>query len=186
MHEEIALGGFSEQGVLFIGRLLAEAAFQEGHEVAYMPSYGEEKAGGAVWCDVTISDEKIDDLFIARPTAAIAMSPASLVKFEPAMTPKGLLVVNQSLIQSGVTREDISVVYVPANDLAVELGDNSVGNLVALGALLFNHPVVSVSSIMATMGSMHSQNQERLEMKKRALNHGYTWAEKRLSICLPV
>jgi 2-oxoglutarate ferredoxin oxidoreductase subunit gamma len=178
MHEEIAIGGFGGQGVLFIGRLLAEAAFQEGHEVVYMPSYGAEKRGGAVWCNVTISDEKIGALFTTRPTVAIAMSPVSLAKFEPAMKPEGLLVVNQSLIQSRGTREDIGVVYVPANDLAMELEDNSAGNLVALGALLANRPVASISSIMAAMGSLHSQNQERLEMNQRALHQGYTWAQK--------
>ena len=182
MHEEIAIGGLGGQGVLFVGRILAEATLQEGHEVVYMPSCGVEERGGTVWCNVTISDEKIDALFISRPTVAIAMSPAFLVKFEPAMKPEGLLVVNQSLIQSRGTREDISVVYVPANDLAMELGDDSVGSLVALGALLVNRPVVSISSIMATMDSMYSQNQECLEMNKRALNQGYTWAQKRLSI----
>jgi 2-oxoglutarate ferredoxin oxidoreductase subunit gamma len=86
--------------------------------------------------------------------------------------------VNQSLIPSEVSREDISVVYVPANDLAAETGDNSVGNLVVLGALLANRPVVSMSSIIAVMDGMLSKNQERLEMNKRALNQGYAWMQK--------
>ena len=178
MHEEIALGGFGGQGVLFIGRLLAEASLLEGHEVLYVPSYGAEKRGGNVWCNVTISDEKIGALFITRPTIAIAMNAASLAKFEPAMKPDSLLVINQSLVPSKVSREDIGVVYVPANDLAAELGDNSVGNLVALGALLANRPVVSMSSILAVMDSMLSKDQERLEMNQRALKQGYAWAQK--------
>lgn len=178
MHEEIALGGSGGQGVLFVGRLLAEASLLEGHEVLYVPSYGAEKRGGNVWCNVTISDEKIGALFIARPTIAIAMNPASLAKFEPAMKPESLLVVNQSLIPSKVSREDISVVYVPANDLAAEVGDNSVGNLVALGTLLANRPVVSMSSIIGVMDSMLSKNQERLEVNERALNQGYAWVQK--------
>ncbi|UCH50446.1 MAG: 2-oxoacid:acceptor oxidoreductase family protein, partial [Chloroflexota bacterium] len=167
MHEEIVIGGFDEQGVLFVGQLLAKAALQEGHEVVYMPSCGVEERGDTVWCDITISDEQIGALFITRPTVAIAMTPNSLVKFEPAMKPEGLLVVNQSLIQSRETREDISSVHVPASDLAMELGDNSVSSLVALGALLADRPVVSISSIMATIDSMHYQNQECLEVNKR-------------------
>jgi len=178
VHEEIALGGSGGQGVLFIGRLLAEAGLLEGHEVLYVPSYGAEKRGGNVWCNVTVSDEKIGALFITRPTIAIAMNPASLAKFESTMKPGSLLVVNQSLIPSKVSREDISVVYVPANDLATEVGDNSVGNLVALGTLFANRPVVSMSSIIAVMDSMLSKNQERLEMNKRALNQGYAWAQR--------
>jgi len=178
VHEEIALGGSGGQGVLFIGRLLAEAGLLEGHEVLYVPSYGAEKRGGNVWCNVTISDEKIGALFIARPTIAIVMNLASLVKLEPAMKPESLLMVNQSLIPSKVSREDIHVVYVLANDLAAELGDNSVGNLVTLGALLANRPVVSMSSIIAVMDSMLSKNQERLEMNTLALNKGYAWVQR--------
>ena len=108
MHEEIALGGSGGQGVLFIGRLLAEAGLLEGHEVLYVPSYGAEKRGGNVWCNITISDEKIGALFIGKPTIAIVMNPASLVKFEPAMKPGSLLVVNQSLIPSKVSRDSVS------------------------------------------------------------------------------
>jgi 2-oxoglutarate ferredoxin oxidoreductase subunit gamma len=178
VHEEIALGGSGGQGVLFVGRLMAEASLFEGHEVLYVPSYGAEKLGGNVWCNVTISDEKIGALFIARPKIAIAMNSASLAKFEPAMKPESLLMVNQSLIPSKVSREDISVVYVPANDLAAKVGDNSVGNLVVLGTLLANRPVVSMSSIIAVMDGMLSKNQERLEMNKRALNQGYAWMQK--------
>ena len=178
MHEEIAIAGFGGQGVLFIGRLLVETGLLEGHEVLYVPSYGAEKRGGNVWCNVTISDEKIGALFIARPTIAIAMNPASLAKFEPAMKPESLLVVNQSLIPLKVSREDISVVYVPVSDLATEVGDNSVGNLVVLGTLLANRPVVSMSSIIAVMDGMLSKNQERLEVNKRALNQGYAWVQK--------
>lgn len=178
MHEEIALGGTGGQGVLFVGRLLTEAGLLEGHEVLYVPSYGAEKRGGNVWCNVTISDEKIGALFISKPTIAIVMNPASLVKFESAMKSGSLLVVNQSLIPSKVSREDISVVYVPANDLAAKLGDNSVGNLVALGALLVNRPVVSMSSLITVMDTMLSRNQERLEMNKRALNQGQAWAQR--------
>ncbi|MFC1903815.1 2-oxoacid:acceptor oxidoreductase family protein [Chloroflexota bacterium] len=175
MHEEIAIGGFGGQGVLFLGRLLAEAAFFEGHETVFMPSYGAEKRGGTVWCNVTISDEKIGALFVTQPTIAIAMNSASLTKFEPAVKPEGFLLVNQSLIPSKVSRENISVAYIPANDMAAEVGDNSAGNLVVLGTLLANRPVVSMSSITEVMDNMLSKNQKRLEMNKKALNKGYSW-----------
>jgi 2-oxoglutarate ferredoxin oxidoreductase subunit gamma len=177
VHEEIIIGGFGGQGVLFIGRLLAEAAFQEGHEVVYMPSYGAEKRGGNAWCHVTISDEEIGALFITRPTTAIAMNPTSLAKLEPVMRPEGLVVVNQSLVPSKVSREDVHPVYVPANELAAELGDSSVSNLVALGALLASRPVVSMPGLIAVLDNMLSKNKERLEMNRRALDEGYRRAQ---------
>jgi 2-oxoglutarate ferredoxin oxidoreductase subunit gamma len=178
MHEEIAIGGFGGQGVLFIGRLLAEAVFLEGHEVVFMPSYGAEKRGGTVWCNVTISDEKIGALFIKRPTAAIAMNTASLTKLEPAMKPGGLLVINQSLVLTKATRKDISAVYVPTSELATEPGEASAGNLIALGALLASRPVVTVSGIIKAMDNMLPDHRERLEMNRRALNEGYHRAKR--------
>ncbi len=119
MHAEIVIAGSGGQGVLFIGRLLAEASLLEEREVVWLPSYGAEKRGGTVSCNVTVSDEKIGALVITRPSAAIVMNQTSLEKLEPTMKPGSLLVVNQSLVSSKVSRQDIRVVYVPANDLAI-------------------------------------------------------------------
>ena len=178
MHEEIAIGGFGGQGVLFLGRLLTEAAFREEREVVYMPSYGAEKRGGTVWCNVTISDERIGALFISRPTIAVAMNSASLTRFEQTTRPGGLLVVNQSLVPEKIAREDIDVIYVPVNDLAAELGDSGGSNLVALGALLACRAVVSVSSVNKIMEDTLAKNPERLEINKRSLDKGYSWTQQ--------
>ncbi len=177
MHEEIAIGGLGGQGVLFIGRLLTEAAFREAREVVYMPAYGAEKRGGTVWCNVTISDERIGALFISRPTIAVAMSSASLTRFEQTTKSGGLLVVNQTLVPETVGRNDIDVVYVPANDLAVEAGDSGIGNLVVLGALLAYRPVVSLNSIHQIMEETLTRKQKLLNMNRKALESGYSWTQ---------
>ncbi len=178
MHEEIAIGGFGGQGVLFIGRLLTEAAFREEREVVYMPAYGAEKRGGTVWCNVTISDERIGALFIARPTIAVAMNSASLARFEKTTKADGLLFVNQSLVPETVSRGDISIIYIPANDLAAEAGDSGVGNLVVLGALLACHPVVSSNTIHQIMEESLGKKQKLLHLNQKALEKGYSWTQK--------
>jgi len=177
MHEEIAIGGLGGQGVLFIGRLLTEAAFREEREVVYMPAYGAEKRGGTVWCNVTISDERIGALFISQPTVAVAMSSASLTRFEQTTKSGGLLVVNQTLVPETVGRNDISVVYVPANNLAAEAGDSGIGNLVVLGALLAYRPVVSLNSIHQIMEETLAKKQKLLNMNRKALESGYSWTQ---------
>ena len=177
MHEEIVIGGFGGQGVLFIGRLLTEAAFRENREVVYMPSYGAEKRGGTVWCNVTISDERIGALFISRPTIAVAMNSASLSRFEQTTKAGGLLVVNQSLVPEESAREDIRAVYIPVIELAAEMGDSGSSNLVALGALLACRPVVSIDSVNRIMEAMLAKNPERLEINKSSLQKGFTWTQ---------
>ncbi len=172
MHAEIVIAGSGGQGVLLIGRLLAEAGSMEGHEVVWLPSYGAEKRGGTVSCSVTISDEKIGALSISHPTAAIAMNQTSVEKLESNMKLDSVLVVNESLASSKIGREDIRKVYVPANRLALELGNDSVANLVALGALLAECPVVAKSSILAIMDSMFAKNQKALVANKQAFSKG--------------
>jgi 2-oxoglutarate ferredoxin oxidoreductase subunit gamma len=174
LHAEIVITGSGGQGVLLIGRLLAEVGFMEGHEVVWLPSYGAEKRGGTVSCSVTISDEKIGALCISRPSAAIAMNQAAATKLEPAMKPGSLLVINQSLVSAKVSRDDIRAIYVPANHLASELGNESVANLITLGALIAGCPVVSSSGIMKTMDVMFAKNQKTLEMNRQAFTRGLT------------
>ncbi len=179
MHEEIAIAGFGGQGVLFIGRLLAEASLREEREVVWVPSYGAAKRGGTVWCNIIISDEKIGAMFITSPTAAIAMNPVAFARFEPSVKPGGLLIVNRSLVTAKVKRADIRAVYVPANELAAEAGNDSVGNLVALGALVANCPAVETSSIVTVMEETLTKNKNLLEANKQALNKGYIWKQEK-------
>jgi 2-oxoglutarate ferredoxin oxidoreductase subunit gamma len=172
MHHEIVIAGSGGQGVLLIGRLLAEAGSLEGKEVVWLPSYGAEKRGGTVSCSITISDEKIGALSVTNPNAAIAMSQTSAGKLELSMKIESLLVINKSLVSSKVNRKDIHAVYVPANQLARELGNDSVANLVALGTLIAECPAVSKASILAVMDIMFAKNQKALEINKQAFSKG--------------
>ena len=178
MHEEIAIAGSGGQGVLFIGRLLAQASLLEEREVVWVPSYGAAKRGGTAWCNVIISDEKIGTIFTTKPTVAIAMNEASLAKLEPIVKPGGLLIVNQSMAPSKVSRQDIRAIYIPANDLAAELGGGSASNLLLLGAFLAACPVVSLNSITAALKKTLTGKQRLLEANKRALKKGYARVQK--------
>lgn len=176
MDEGIIIGGAGGQGALFIGRLLAEAGMLEGREVVWLPSYGAEKRGGTVWCHVTIAAEPIGELFVTKPMAAIAMNAAALTRLEPMMKSGGLLVVNQSLASARVRREDIGAIYVPATEMALELSDESVANLVALGAFIAARTVVKMASINTAMDNLLGKS-SRLEMNRKALKRGFAFAQ---------
>jgi 2-oxoglutarate ferredoxin oxidoreductase subunit gamma len=174
VHAEIAIAGTGGQGVLLIGRILAEAGVLEGREAVWLPSYGAEKRGGSVGCHVTISDKKIGSLVVSHPDAAIAMNQVSAVKFEPAMKTDSLLIINKSLVSTKVSRTDIRVSYIPASHLALELGSDSVANMVVLGTLIANFSIVASSSITASMDTMFGKNPKMLEMNKRAFLKGFS------------
>ena len=172
MHAEIIIAGSGGQGVLVIGRLLAEAGFIEGREVVWSPTYGAEKRGGTVSCSVTISDEKIGALVISRPTIGIAMNMAAGIKLEQTIKAGGWLVVNQAEEIFKTKRTDIQMLTVPANSLALKLGGESTANIIILGALLAVNPVVSLDGVIKVMDQLFGHNVKALEMNKQALTKG--------------
>ena len=46
MQSEVMFAGFGGQGILMIGKILAETAMEQGYEVGWVPSYGPEMRGG--------------------------------------------------------------------------------------------------------------------------------------------
>ena len=136
LYEKVIIAGFGGQGIILLGKLLAQAAMKNGHEVTYMPSYGAEVRGGTAHCMIIIADELIASPLIARPDAVITMNEASYKKFSPRVKTGGLLVLNSSMVTGHEPLDTVDVVAVPADDIAVELGSPKSANMVALGAYL--------------------------------------------------
>lgn len=168
--------GFGGQGVLFIGKVLAQAGMMAGRQVTWIPSYGPEMRGGTANCSVIISEKKIGSPTVGKPDIAIVMNEASYKKFLPAVRPGGTLYVNSSLVQTAEGRVDIRIVPVPANEIAHELGQDGVANIVMLGALQALTPAVSDEILLQTLGELAGKNPERLEMNQRALAAGREFA----------
>ena len=173
MQKEVIVSGFGGQGVLFIGQLLGYTGLDEGKEVTWIPSYGPEMRGGTANCTVVVSDEEIGSPFVKNPTAVIAMNLPSLDKYEDLVKPGGVLVVNASMVNRAVDRDDIIVVSIPANEIAEELGSMRSVNMVMLGALLGNLDLLSLDAVeKALEGHLPQRHQRFLEANKQALRKG--------------
>ena len=173
MQTEIITAGFGGQGVLFTGQLLTYAAMDEGREVTWIPSYGPEMRGGTANCIVVISDEEIGSPMVSDPQAVIAMNLPSLDKYEGKVRPGGVLVVNESMVDRAVSRQDIKVVMVKANEIAEELGDKRMMNMVLLGALIANLPVIPLQAIeKALAGHLPERHHKMLPKNYEALKRG--------------
>lgn len=135
MTHEILISGFGGQGVMAIGKTLAEAGMKDGYEVSWLPSYGPEMRGGTANCSVVISDEMIISPIVLEPTVLIAMNAPSLEKFLPNVVPAGKVFVNSSIVEKEVEREDVDAFYIPTMEIAQNLGNPRVANMVMLGAV---------------------------------------------------
>jgi 2-oxoglutarate ferredoxin oxidoreductase subunit gamma len=179
MHEEVIVSGFGGQGALFAGQLLTYTGMDEGWHVTWIPSYGPEMRGGTAHCIVILSDEDIGSPIIRQPTIAIVMNPASMDKYEPLVKLGGLLVANSTLVRQKSERTDIEVVYVPANELAAELGNVRMANVVLLGAMLGTREILPLEGIKRTLDQhIPSERRRIIEPNKRALDRGVAYVRE--------
>ncbi len=162
MQQEIIVSGFGGQGTLFAGQLLAYAAMDNGYHVTWIPSYGPEMRGGKARCTVVISDGEIGSPLVRRPSAAIVLNIPSMEAFEPAVKPGGVLVVNSSLVPQKSERDDIRIVYAPASDMATELGNVRMANVICLAALVEVTGVVSLQAVKQALGDHLPERHRRL------------------------
>ncbi len=131
---EVLMAGFGGQGMLLSGKLLAYAAMNLGKEVSWLPSYGPEMRGGTANVTVCISERPVGSPYITQPTALLVMNQPSLEKFGVRVKEKGLIVVNDTLVPIKADRDDCSVLYISAGEIAQEAGTVRAANLVMLGA----------------------------------------------------
>ena len=160
---KLFFAGSGGQGVLTMGQMLTYAAMYADMNATWLPSYGPEMRGGTANCTVVISPEKpVSCPLIYEADDVVVMNLPSLIKFESLVKPGGNLFVNSSLIEQKATRDDIYVHYVPANDIALELGNARTANVVMLGALVNAEPVVPVEKIYKIMEKTFSGRKANL------------------------
>lgn len=131
----IVFAGFGGQGVLFAGKVAAYAGLIENKEISWLPSYGPEMRGGTANCSVCISDSAIGSPLVTNPNVLIAMNLPSLEKFVDAVEPGGVIILDSSLIQKKVERQDVTVYYVPSSTLAEQEGVKGLSNMILVGKL---------------------------------------------------
>lgn len=179
MQKEIIIAGFGGQGVLFGGQVLAYAAMDSGKEVTWIPSYGPEMRGGTANCTVIIADDEIGSPLVKNPPLAIALNLPSFDKYEELLAPGGTLIVNKSMVDRGAKRTDINVILVPCNEIAEEIGDKRLMNMVAVGALLTVLPELSVKDVeKALEGHLPARHKHLLPKNYEALKRGFEAAQK--------
>ncbi len=180
MQTEIIISGFGGQGVLFAGQLLAYAAMDSGKEVTWIPSYGPEMRGGTANCTVIISDEEIGSPTVRKPKAALVLNLPSLDKYESLVVPGGVLIANSSLINRNVERDDLDSLLIPAQEIAEEIGNRRLINMVMLGALIERLPVLTLEQIAQALNDhLPERHRKLLDLNYQAIHRGAAFAAER-------
>ncbi len=172
MTEKIIIAGSGGQGVMLLGKVLAEAAMRENKFVTWLPAYGAEVRGGTANCTTIISDSEIGSPIVDQADTLIIMNAPSFEKFKSRLGPESLLITNSSMAPRHIKGKQ-KVLHHAFTDIALKIGNIKVANMVALGAYLSEKKIVSVGTVLKVFEDMAPQGKKELiEINTKALQEG--------------
>ena len=178
METNLCVAGFGGQGIMALGKILADAACgSTDKKVTFFPSYGAEQRGGTANCYVVISDEEIGAPLGDVMDDIIVMNGASLNKFLPRVRPGGQLFVNSSIVKEPVGRTDITVVRAPVTELALEMGNAKVLNMIMLGVYVGFTRIISSEIVRSAIKQTLGGKAHLLPLNMAAFNKGLSLGE---------
>ena len=176
-YQDVIMAGFGGQGVMLIGNLLAQAGLEQGLEVSFIPVYGAEMRGGTANCTVVLDTHPVGAPLVNRPMSTIILNEPSLRKFQPRLREDGVQIVNASLVSREWLDPNRRTVYIPVNDMAHELGNVKMANVVALGAWLRATGALAPEVVKQAMHSVVNAHYAKLiPANIQALEAGYNFA----------
>ncbi len=179
MKKSFVFSGSGGQGIMSAGMMMAHAAIDMEKHATFLPEYGPEQRGGSAKCTVIISDGEIVSPLTKKCDNLVAMNEQAYNKFKDDIKEGGILVVNSSRITSEINRDDVKVIAVPVDDIALEVGNIKVANIVIIGALIGATEIVSKDIFVASLEEKFKEKKpEILEMNMKALEKGIAFGQQ--------
>lgn len=131
--QQIVVSGLGGQGVLFVTRLLAEAAIRRGAPVLTSETHGMAQRGGVVVSHLKVGGSSSPLVRTGRADGILVMAAENVPLHRAFLSPGGWAVVNARAAPAG---GDERVHAVDADGLARAAGNPRAANLVLLGFAL--------------------------------------------------
>lgn len=168
--------GFGGQGILLMGYALSYTAMRENKFTTFLPSYGAEVRGGTANCTIVISDEEIASPVASMPDIAVVLNTPSLLRFENVVRSGGMFLINTSLVKVNVRRQDVKHFGIPATEIAEELGNTKITNMVMLGAFIKKTKIISLTTLINSLKDILPEHQHKfIDINAQAIKKGYEY-----------
>ena len=174
---EIVCAGFGGQGVLTLGRIIAAAGAADGQNVSWIPSYGSEMRGGAANCNLKISAEPIASPYVRKIDVLVALNEESLADFGSMVKKGGAVIVNSSIVENIPEFEGVTVIEVPANEIAMRENNPKGMNLVLVGAIIAHANPVPLEIAKKAVIDYFAGKKANDELNLAALTAGYNYVK---------
>ncbi|MBN1151463.1 2-oxoacid:acceptor oxidoreductase family protein [candidate division WOR-3 bacterium] len=170
---EIRLSGAGGQGLILIGKILAEAAaIFSDLNATQSQSYGPESRGGASRSEVIISDEDIDYPKAGQVDFLLAMTQEAFDKYSDMTKKGGVVLYDKELVHSPREIEGVRFFSSDITDIAInELKKPIVANMIALGLVINISNILTVDSVKEAIKSRVPKGTEDLNLQ--AFEIGY-------------
>ena len=176
MLSQILIAGFGGQGVLFAGKFIAYKGLYENKEVSWLPSYGPEMRGGTANCSVILSDAPVGSPIVSNPDILLVMNLPSLDKYENATVKGAKIIVDSTLIERKVVRDDVDAFYIPATRMANDAGIPTLANMIMVGKMIRETNAISFDDMENVLKKVVSaKHADLLEANLKALQTGYQY-----------
>ena len=179
MRYDVFIAGYGGQGVLLAGNLLSYAAIHEGKNVSFFPAYGVEKRGGSAMCTVVFADGNTGSPVVGHPTVSVILNQVSYEKYAGRVKPGGICIVNSTLVKGNEDLlHDVELIKVPMNQIALDMGDVRMVNMVACGAYIAATGALEQSSLEhALIKVLPERNHYLIPANVKAIEAGATVAK---------
>jgi len=185
MTKSIKLVGVGGQGTILAAKVLCQGLIEAGYDVKMSEIHGMSQRGGSVSSEVRYG-EKVYSPVIEKGNADIlvAFEQMEAARYMDYIKPDGIVIINNHKINSMVTlngkvpyptgiyesiSEKVNTTMLDASDLAVELGNPKVANIILLGALV---KAMSLTSINFEKIIKESVKEKFVDINIKAFNLG--------------
>ena len=169
----LKLAGAGGDGAQTAAVILVRAAINEGFDATDIPSYGPESRGGTSYADVRLAETAVLSPAAPNPHVLVAFNAPSLAKFGPAVVDGGLVIYDSSVTPTPpALASSVRVVPVPMTAIAHELGNTTVKNIVALGALTTAAGLLPAETLLTAIRSSLRNKTALLQMNEQAFAQG--------------
>jgi indolepyruvate ferredoxin oxidoreductase beta subunit len=179
-NQQIIISGVGGQGVLFVTRLLAEAAIKKSLAVFTSETHGMAQRGGTVLSHFKVGDYSSPLIRPAQADGLLALRAENLTQHGAFLKDDGWVVVNGK--DDEKMNKSKSLASIDADTLAREIGNPKAVNLIVLGFALAtaerkkedrNELFCSLLEIKSVLQDRFGNKKEMLKASLKALEVGY-------------
>ena len=169
----LKLAGAGGDGAQTAAMLVTRAAINEGFDATHIPSYGPESRGGTSYADVHVAEDEVLSPEVPSPHVLVAFNAPSLSRFGATTVPGGVVVYDSSVVREPpAIGRDVRVVGVPCSQIAHEMGQPIVKNVVALGAMLRAIPLLPDEALLAAIRDALKGKRDLAALNEEAFRRG--------------